>query len=125
MTEISCEYNPRLIIDNHFFEIRNELDIIVETLFDQNRELTESEKNEINAMRGKQIDRINEIEQINMSQWPYNFDKQRYELEWIDSLKDTSLTEEKKMEKIKKSLIKSDAMKMKDRCLITKSANST
>ena len=46
--QISDEYNPRLIITNHFEEIKNELDIKVETILHKNySQLNEKERIEI------------------------------------------------------------------------------
>ena len=110
----SDEYNPRLIITDHFDKIKNELDIKVETIFEEKRELLEKERDEINALRDKQVNKINEIEHSNLSQWPSNFDKERYELEWADLLSSTLLNHEQKIERIKESIIKSDVILMED-----------
>ena len=118
MASFSDNYNPRIIIVDHFDDIKNELDIKVATLFDQNRQLNKKEMDEINEIWVKQISQIEKTRESNLSMWPENFDKQRYELEWTE-LNGTSLPEEKKIEKIKKSIIKSDAILMHDRSLIT------
>ena len=115
MTQISSEYNPRLIIVYHFDKIINELDIIVETLLNG-----QSNDNEINEVRMKQIKKIEEICERSFSEWPENFDRQKYQLEWADLFNDTSLKSEEKIEKLKESIIKTDAILMKDEHLITK-----
>ena len=120
MTETSYEYNPRLIIVDHFDKIRNELDIIVETLFDQNRQLIKKEKNEINAIREKQIKEIEEIRESHISKWPENFDKQQHQLEWQHLFDDETLTSKQKIERIKEGIIERDAILMHDKYLITK-----
>ena len=120
MTQISDEYNPRFIIDDHFDKIQNKLDIIIATLLDKNKELTEKEKEEINAIWGKQIKEIKQICESHISKWPENFDRRKYELEWADLFNDTSLTSGEKIEKLKESIIKTDAILMKDEHLITK-----
>ena len=117
MTEISYEYNPRLIIVDHFDKIINELDIIVETLLNG-----QSNDKEINEIRDKQIKKIEEICERSLSEWPENFDRQKYQLEWADLFNDTSLTSEEKIEKLKESIIKTDAILMKDKHLITKTS---
>ena len=63
MLKVNQVFNPRLIITDHFDEIKNELDIKTETLFDENRGLTDVEGYEINKTRGELIKKIEEIEQ--------------------------------------------------------------
>ena len=113
-------FNPRLIITDHFDNIKNELDVKVEAIFDQNRQLSDKERDEINAIREKQINMIKKIEDSNISEWPYNFEKERYYLELADLLNDTALSDEQKIERIKESIIKSDAFLMDDPKLVTK-----
>ena len=52
MTQKFDEYNPRLMITDHFDKIKNELDIKVETILHENyRQLNDQERIEINAIR--------------------------------------------------------------------------
>ena len=119
--QISDEYNPRLIITNHFKEIKNELDIKVETILHENySQLNEKERIEINTIREKQINKIEENCESNISKWPENFDRQNYELEWGDLFNGKSLTEEQKKEKIKESIIKSDVILVDNPHIVTK-----
>ena len=122
MTQKIDEYNPRLIITDHFDKIQNELDIQVETIFDQNRHLNDQERIEINAIRDNQIDKIKEIEYFNLSEWPSNFDRERYEQEWGDLIRSKSLSDEQKVERIKASIIKSDIILVDDSFLKTKTS---
>ena len=117
--QISEEYNPRLLITDHFDKIKNELDIKVETIFDQNRQLNDQERIEINAIRDTQIDKIKEIEHLSLSEWPSNFDRERYEHEWADLISSKSLSDQQKIEKIKGSIIKSDVILVDDSFLKT------
>ena len=110
-------YNPRIIIDDHFKEIINELDIRIETLLEENGQ---SNDKEINEIRKKQIKELEDIRDSHISTWPEDFDRQKYELEWAELFDDTSLTPGEKIEKLKESIIKTDAILMKDKHLITK-----
>ena len=117
------EYNPRLLITDHFNKIQNELDIKVETILHKNySQLNEKERIEINTIREKQINKIEEICESNISKWPENFDRQNYELEWGDLFNGKSLTEEQKKEKIKESIIKSDVILVGNPHLETKAS---
>ena len=111
-------YNPRLIITDHFDEIKNQIDIKVETILEEQRQFglfssfNDKHINKINEIRDKQIKKIKEIEQSNLSQWPSDFDEKRYEIEWADLLSCVSLSGRHKIEKIKKSIIKRDVILM-------------
>ena len=121
--QISNEYNPRLIITNHFKEIKNELDIKVETILHENySQLNEKERIEINTIREKQINKIEEICESNISKWPENFDRQNYELEWADLISSKSLSDGQKIERIKGGIIKSDVILVDDSFLKTKTS---
>ena len=122
MTHKFDEYNPRSIITDHFDKIQNELDIQVETIFDQNRQLNDQERIEINAIRDNQINKIKEIEQMNLSEWPSAFDREQYEHEWADLISSKSLSNEQKVERIKRSIIKSDVILVDDSFLKTKAS---
>ena len=122
MTQKFDEYNPRLIITDHFDKIKNELDIKVETIFDQNRQLNDQERIEINTIREKQIDKIKEVEHMNLSEWPSNFDRERYEHEWADLISSTFLSDGQKIERIKGGIIKSDVILVDDSFLKTKTS---
>ena len=122
MTHKFDEYNPRLLITDHFDNIKNELDIKVETIFDQNRQLNDQERIAINAMRDNQINKIKEIEHMNLTEWPSNFDREQYEHEWGDLISSKSLSDQQKIERIKGSIIKSDVILVNDSFLKTKTS---
>jgi hypothetical protein len=59
-------FNSRLMIVDHFDDIINQIDIKTETLFeDQN--LTQETRIKLNEIREKQIEKIKEIKEINLS----------------------------------------------------------
>ena len=54
-----------MIVD-HFDDIINQIDIKTETLF-QDQSLTQETRDKLNEIRDKQIEKINEIKEINLS----------------------------------------------------------
>jgi hypothetical protein len=56
----------RLMINDHFDEIINQIDIKTETLF-QNHFLSEETRNKLNEIREKQIEKIKEIKEVNLN----------------------------------------------------------
>ena len=59
-------FNSRLMIVDHFDDIINQIDIKTETLF-QDKSLTQETRDKLNEIRDKQIEKINEIKEINLS----------------------------------------------------------
>ena len=113
-------FNPRLIITDHFGKIKNEIDIKVETIIDENRQFNKKEIDVINEIRKKQINKIEEIEQNHLFGWPSNFDREQYQFEWADLINSTSLSDAQKLDKIRESIIKIDAMLIARPRLLTK-----
>ena len=111
--------NPRLIISEHFYKVKNDLDIKIETIFDQNRKMNEEKRNQINAIRQSQIKKIEQIEQRNLAQWPIEFDREKFQFEWQDLFGKKSLSDKQKFNKVKESLIKRDAILINDSNLVT------
>jgi hypothetical protein len=56
----------RLIINDHFDDIINQIDIKTETLF-QDQMLTEEKRNKLNEIRDEQIEKIKEKKEINLN----------------------------------------------------------
>ena len=59
-------FNSRLMIVDHFDDIINQIDIKTETLL-QDQSLTQETRDKLNEIRDKQIEKINEIKEINLS----------------------------------------------------------
>ena len=100
MSEQSQSFHPRLIIVNHFDNVINQIDIRIETLL-ENQSLTDEKRNELNEIRDKQIEKIKEIEQINLQYLPSNIDETEYEEKWYHILEDNSLDYQQKIDQIK------------------------
>ena len=59
-------FNSRLMIVDHFDDIINQIDIKTETLL-QDQSLTQETRDKLNEIRDKQIEKINEIKEINLN----------------------------------------------------------
>ena len=113
-------FNPRLIIAEHFDKLKNQIDVNTETLFDKERQLDEKIKHEVNAMRDEQIEKLEQIEQNNLSRWPLTAGIESFEREWSHLLDDDTMMYEEKIERIKETLIVSDCLLIDDDKLGTK-----
>ena len=102
MSNQNQNINPRLIINEHFGNIINKIDIKTETLL-QGQSLTEEKRNELNEIREKQIEKIKEIKEINLQHLPLNINEKDYEEKWSFILNDNSLDYEQKIDQLKDS----------------------
>ena len=100
MSKQNQSFYPRLIINDHFDNIINEIDIKTEILL-ENQSLTVEKRNELNELREKQIEKIKEIKEINLQYLPLNINEKEYEEKWSFILNDTSLDYEQKIDQIK------------------------
>ena len=66
MKNFKNNFHSHLIIIDHFDDIINQIDIKTETLF-QNHFLTDETRNELNQIRDEQIEKINELKEINLN----------------------------------------------------------
>ena len=104
--EENYNYNPRLTIVNHFDEIINKIDVKTETLLEKiemsnqerklKNEATETkQQNDLNEIREKQIEKIKEIEQINLQLLNDKTTKE-FEQKWSHVINDHSLDYQQK-----------------------------
>jgi len=97
--------HPCVIVCDHFDRIKNTIDIKIESLL-ADKNLSDDMINVLNALRQDQIAKINEIQEINLSN--IKFDEDQYKHEWKHVLNDISLDYNQKVEIIKEKLISYD-----------------
>ena len=108
-------FQPRVIIDDHFDEIKNQIDIKTETLLcDQS--LSESEKKTLNDLRDEQLDAIKRVQDRNFANLKSKHDDatDSFQLQWTHVIENSSMKNEKKLEAIKKDLIILDCVLIED-----------
>jgi hypothetical protein len=107
MSNYNKSFHPLVIIADHFDEVINKIDIKTETLL-LDQSLTRERVNELNKARQEQIDKIKEIEKLNLSKHGFNLSV--YEDKWSFLINDASLNFAKKIDKIKRELISVDCL---------------
>ena len=85
MSKQNQSFHPRLLINEHFSNLINQIDVKTETLL-ENQILSQENRNLLNETREKQIEKIKEIEQLNLNHLPSKIDEQKEEL-LLDFLK--------------------------------------
>ena len=109
MSKQNQSFHPRLLINEHFSNIINQIDVKTETLL-ENQILSQENRNLLNETREKQIEKIKEIEQLNLNRLPSNIDENKYEQKWSHILNDNSLEYQQKIDQIKEELIHFDCV---------------
>lgn len=113
-------FHPKVIISNHFDEIKFQIDINTESLLEklENLSTNNEEIQKLNELRDKQISANNEIEATNLNMVKY--DKDEYACKWQSFIDDVGLDYNKKIDMIKENLIYHDCILMEDPELISK-----
>jgi hypothetical protein len=104
-------YHPKVIVNDHFDNIINQIDIKTESLF-QNPKLDEEKIDQFNALREKQLDLIKVIKDFNLKN--VKFDEENFQKEWSYILNESSLDYQQKIDEIKVKLITIDCVLVKD-----------
>jgi hypothetical protein len=104
-------FNPNIIIVEHFDKIKNNIDVITETLL-CNQNLNEAQRKILNDLRQEKLDKIDEIKDKTLAR--VNFDEFQYLSKWTHVIDDATLSFEEKCERIKESLIGHDCFLMHD-----------
>jgi hypothetical protein len=117
MTKQYQSFHPRLIISDHFDEVINQIDIKNETLL-ANQLLPDETRANINDTREKQIEKIKEIKELNLSHLPREFNEFEYGQKWSHVIDDESLEYKDKIDRIKEELTVYDCVLLENPKLI-------
>ena len=114
MTRQNLHFNPELIIVDHFDERINTIDIETETLL-EDQSLTEEFVFKLNETREKQIEKLEEIKQANLSVLLSKGEtvddvEDEFRQKWSHVIDDDSLEYKHKIDKIKEELIVYDCV---------------
>ena len=109
--------HPRVIVNDHFDNIINKIDVKTETLLEgialKQKSQVEQVKlqNELNEIREKQIETIKEIKKINLNNLP---EYTNYKKEMSHILEENSLDYEHKVDLLKETFILNDCVLLED-----------
>jgi len=104
-------FHPNLIINDHFDDIKNQIDIKTETLH-CGQNLIQDDRQILNDLRQQQLNKIDEMKSKNLSLVKYDEDK--YKSKWNHVLANVTLTFEQKQDILKKELIVFDCILIRD-----------
>ena len=104
-------FNPKVIIVEHFDEVKNQIDIITETILHEKRNiLSENRQQFLNKLRQTFLDRIDQVKEKNFSLFTLNNDEEAFKLKWNHLIESDQLEYEQKIEKLKDDLISFDCI---------------
>ena len=103
-------FDPKVLIVEHFDEKINQIDIKTETILAEQEKKINSHEHEtkrmkINEVRAKQIEKLKELKEINLSHLPQKIDQEKFKQKWSHVIDDASLDYKKKIDRIKEELI--------------------
>jgi hypothetical protein len=101
-------FHPRVIIVNHFDNVKSQIDIYTETIL-QDQSLSEDRRNKVNDAREKQLNKLNETANLNLNQFE-NFDEDTFMAKWKDVLNDDSIDNHAKLTIIEEDIILFDCV---------------
>jgi len=109
-------FHPKLIIVDHFDDIKNQIDLQIESLLDQktkDKSLSDEESNVLNKLRQSQLYIIDKVQEKNLSHLKY--DEDEFKTKWNHVISNVVLTFEEKIELLKEELISNDCILIEDK----------
>ena len=104
-------YSVPVIIVDHFDAIINRIDVQTETIL-QNKKPNEEDTNELNNLRRRQINMIEQLKMYNLA--ANAFTDESFYQKWKNLIDDDSVMYSDKMDAIKKDLIRHDCVLIKE-----------
>jgi len=117
MSKETQSFHPQVIIADHFDEIINRIDIKTETLL-LDQSLPGETRLKLNEIREKQIEKLKDIKELNLSNSAQKFDEDEFRQKWAHVIDDETLEYKDKIERIKEELILFDCILLENPKLI-------
>ena len=91
-------FEPKVIIVDHFDDVKNQIDIRTETIFDEKCHiLSENRQQYLNKLRQMFLDRIDQVKEKNLSLFTSNNDEEAFKLKWSHVIESDQLEFEQKI----------------------------
>jgi hypothetical protein len=108
-------FNPKVIIVDHFDDVKNQIDIRTETiLHEKSHVLSENRQQFLNKLRQTFLDRIDRVKEKNFSLFTLYNDEEAFKLKWKQIIESDQLEYEQKMASLKEDLILFDCIVISD-----------
>ena len=108
-------FNPKVIIVDHFDDVKNQIDIRTETiLHEKSHILSENKQQCLNKLRQTFLDKIDQVKEKNFSLFTLYNDEEAFKLKWNHVIESDQLEFEQKIESLKEDLISFDCIVISD-----------
>jgi hypothetical protein len=108
-------FNPKVIIVDHFDDVKNQIDIRTETiLHEKSQFLSENRKEFLNKLRQTFLDKIDQVKEKNLSLFTSFNDEEAFNLKWNHVIESDQLEFEHKIESLKEDLFLLDCIVISD-----------
>jgi hypothetical protein len=108
-------FNPKVIIVDHFDDVKNQIDIRTETiLHEKSHTLSENRQQFLNELRQTFLDKIDQVKEKNLSLFTSYNDEEAFKTKWSHVIESDQLEYEQKMESLKEDLISFDCIVISD-----------
>jgi hypothetical protein len=113
-------FEPKVIIVDHFDEVKNQIDIRTETiLHEKSHILSENRQQFLNELRQTLLDKIDQVKGKSLSKFASYNDEEAFNLKWSHVIESDKSEYEQKIEKLKEDLIWFDCIVISDeRCAL-------
>jgi len=107
--------NPKVIIEDHFDDVKYQIDIKTETILHEKRNIiSENRRQFLNKLRQTFLDRIDQVKEKNFSLFTLYNDEEAFTTKWSHVIESDQLEYEQKIEKLKEDLISFDCIVISD-----------
>ena len=108
-------FNPKVIIVDHFDDVKNQIDIRTGTiLHEKSHILSEKRQQFLNKLRQTLLDKIDQVKEKNLSTFTLYNDEEAFKTKWSTVIESDQLEYEHKIEKLKDDLISFDCIVISD-----------
>jgi hypothetical protein len=109
-------FNPKVIIVDHFDDVKNQIDIRTETIFDEKSHiLSENGQQFLNKLRQTFLDKCDQVKEKNLSLFTSYNDEEAFKTKWSHAIESEQLEYENKIESLKEDLISFDCIVISDK----------
>jgi len=95
-------FNPKVIIVDHFDDVKNQIDIRTESFFHEKRNnLSDNRIQFLNKLRQTFLDKIDQVKEKNFSKFTSDNDEEAFRVKWSHVIENDHLEFERKIEILK------------------------
>jgi hypothetical protein len=108
-------FNPKVIIVDHFDDVKNQIDIRTETILHEKRNiLSENRQQFLHKLRQTFLEKIDQVKEKHLSKFASNNDEEAFNFKWKHVIESDLFKYEETIESLKEDLISFDCIVISD-----------